>query len=339
MELPAALESGKFLMKELTAAINSIETPRTRIAELKLFKEKGIRTTSVDIEFKDGQIQLVDPSERGGDGKELDDPDRKVVTFKAVHLLVTGKVMADDILGIRAFGSQTELEELQTVINEKSELARLSIDATIEYFRIGAIFGKVLNKNGDVILDLFKVFDLKEADGESKVDFNLPLRAQLVQVKRDSEKNQKGIKAKIYRGLCTPEFMDQLMEDPDFVKAFERYNNGQALRDDVRTGVFWQGVYWEEYDTSVGKKDFLKDRNYGAVVFPEDKVNLFLTRFAPAPYTSTVGTTGLPYYSASELLSMDKGVKLEHQSNPLNVCTSPLAVRRIKFTPKTPAQA
>lgn len=337
MELNVALESGKFEIRELTAAINNLKVPRTRIAELKLFKEKGIRTVNVDIEFKDGQIQLVEESERGSDGKELDDPDRKVITFKAVHLLVPGKVMADDVLGIRAFGSESELEELQTLIDEKSEIARLSIDATIEYFRLGAIFGKILNKNGQVILDLFKVFELKEADGESTVDFNKPLRSQLVQVKRDSEKHQKGIKAKVYRGFCTLEFMDQMMEDPDFVKAFERQNSGQVLRDDVRPGVYWQGVYWEEYDTQVGDKDFLKDRNYGAVVFPEDKPNFFLTRFAPAPYTDTVGTLGLPYYGAAEQLSMNKGVKLENQSNPINVCTSPLACRRIKFTPKAAA--
>ena len=337
MELQTALESGKFTVSELTAAINNTKVPRTRIAELGLFKEKGIRTTTVEIEFKDGQIQLVEETDRGLDGKPLDDPDRKSVTFKAIHLPVPGRIMADDVQNLRAFGSETELEQLQSVIDEKSEIARLSLDTTIEYFRLGAIFGKVIGKNGNVILDLFKTFDLIEKDGESTVNFNKPLRSQLVQIKRDSEKQQKGIKAKTYRGFCTAEFMDQLMEDPDFVKAFDREQNGQKLRDDIRTGVLWQGIFWEEYDTCVGGKDFLKDKGYGAVVFPEDKPNFFLTRFAPADYMETVNTVGLPYYSAAEPLSLNKGIKTENQSNPINVCTSPLAVRRIKFTPKTQA--
>ncbi|UTZ44649.1 major capsid protein [Vibrio campbellii] len=334
MEIQAALDSGKFTIRELTAAINNMTMPRTRIAELKLFKEQGVRTTHVDIEYKDGQIQLVEEVERGEDGKPLDDSERKIFTFKAVHLPVPGAVWADDIQDNRAFGSEDELEDLQSVINEKLENARLSLDATIEYFRIGAIFGKVLGKNGNIIVDLFKVFEIKIADGESSVDFNKPLRTQLLQVKRDSEKHQKGIKAKRYRGFCTPEYFDQLLEDEGFYKAFERQNDGQALRDDMRGGVYWQGVYWEEYDTRVGDKDFLKDRNYGAVVFPEDKANLFLTRFAPANYKDTVNTKGLPYYTNSSPMKMDKGVELESQSNPINVCTSPLAVRRIKFTPK-----
>lgn len=334
MEVQAALESNKFEVRALTAAVNNLDIPKTRIAELGLFQEKGIRTTTVEIEFKDGQIQIVEEAERGEDGKPLDDPERKIVTFKAIHLPVPGKIMADDVLNMRAFGSESEIEELQTLIDEKSELARMSIDATIEYFRIGAIFGKVIGKNGNTLVDLFKVFDLKVADGESSVDFNKPLRSQLVQVVRDSESHQKGIKAKRYRAFCTPDFIDELMEDEGFVKAFERANNGQVLRDDIRPGVFWQGVYWEEYDTKVGKKDFLKDRNYGAVVFPEDKPNFLLTRFAPANYNETVGTVGLPYYGAAEPLSLNKGIKMENQSNPINVCTSPLAVRRIKFTAK-----
>jgi len=71
------------------------------------------------------------------------------------------------------------------------------------------------------------------------------------------------------------------------------------------------------------------------VMVPEGKPGLFLTRFAPANYNETVNTKGLPYYVKSKAKDFDKGVDMEGQSNPMNLCTSPLAVRRIKFTPKT----
>ncbi|NAX31976.1 hypothetical protein CAG63_18185 [Vibrio sp. V37_P2S8PM304] len=333
MEMQQALESGKFSITELTAAINNLQVPRLRLAEIKLFEEKGIRTTTIDIEYKDGKIQLVEDVERGEDGKPLDDPSRKIVSFKAVHLPVPGSVDADDVLNTRAFGTSDELEELQTVINEKLDISRQSIDATIEYFRFGAIFGKVINKKGDVIVDLFKAFEITEANGENTVDFNKPVGTQLLQIKRDSEKQQKGIKAKKYRGFCRPAFFDQLLENESFVKAFERQNDGAALRDDIRPGVYWQGIYWEEYDENLGNKDPMPAK-YGAVVVPEGKPGLFLTRFAPANYNEAVGTKGLPYYVASEPKKFNKGVDMETQSNPVNICTSPLAVRRIKFTPK-----
>lgn len=338
MEVNDALETGAFTIKNLTAAINNLDVPRTRLAELKLFEEKGIRTTTVDIEYKDGQIQLVENVERGDDGKPLNNAERKIYTFRAVHLPVPASVFADDIQNNRAFGEETELELLQDVINGELENSRQSIDITIEYFRFGAIFGKIYGKSGGLIVDLFKVFEIKEVDSENTIDFNLALATQLLQVKRDSEKNQKGVKAKTYRVFCRPEFFDQMLENEAFSKAFERQNNGEALRDDVRKGVFWQGSYWEEYDEKFEDKDPLPAK-YGAVMVPMDKPRMFLTRFAPANYNETVNTLGLPYYTNSEPKRMNKGVDLESQSNPINVCTSPLAVRRIKFTPKTPAQA
>lgn len=335
MDYEQAIAADKFTITELTASINNSDVPKTRIQELKLFEEKGVRTTTVYIEYKDGQVQLVEDVERGEDGKPLDDPDRNLYPFTAVHLPIPGRISADDLTNTRAFGTEDELESLQVVIDEKSEIARLSLDVTLEYFRLGAIFGKVIGKKGNVIVDLFKVFGLKESDAESKVDFNKPLRSQLVQIKRDSEKYQKGIKAKKYRAFCTAEYMDHMMDDPSFEKAFDRYNDGEKLRDDVRNGVFWQNTYWEEYDTSVGDKDFLKEKGYGAIVFPDDKRGLFKTRFAPANYNDTVGTIGLPYYQNAEPLPMKKGMSTESQSNPINVCTSPLSCRRIKFTAKS----
>ncbi|WP_049875950.1 major capsid protein, partial [Vibrio parahaemolyticus] len=232
MEMQQALESEKFTLRELTAAINNVTVPKTRLAELKLFEEKGISTTSVDIEYKDGQIQLVQDVPRGDDGEPLDDPDRKVVTFKALHLPVPASIFADEIQNSRAFGEEDELESLQDVIDEKAEIVRQSIDITIEYFRFGAIFGKVYNKKGVVVLDLFKVFELKETDGENTIDFNADLPTQMLQVKRDSEKHIKGAKPKGYRVFCRPEFFDEMLKNESFYKAFDRYNNGEALRED-----------------------------------------------------------------------------------------------------------
>lgn len=330
MELEQALSSEKFTTKSLTASINNAIVPKTRLAELKIFQERGIRTTSVDIEYKDGQIILVPEKERGADGTRMDDRDRNIYTFRAVHLPLEAGIMADDIQNTRAFGSEDELEDLDALISEKHEDHRLSLDATIEFHRFGALFGKIIGAKGTVIEDLYAKFGIPvNKNVYHDIDFTKPIKTQLLGVKRESETNQKGIKGKRYRGLCTPAFFDSLMEDESFVKAFERFNNGAALRDDVRSGVFWQGVYWEECDQQVQDAKFMKDGE--AVVFPEDKPGLFLTRFAPANYNETVNTTGLPYYSKAEPKRMGKGVDIESQSNVINVCTSPLAVRRLRI--------
>ena len=43
----------------------------------------------------------------------------------------------------------------------------------------------------------------------------------------------------------------------------------------------------------------------------------------------TVNTIGLPLYAKQELMRMNKGVELEAQSNPLNLCTKPRAVIKL----------
>ncbi|EMJ7098670.1 major capsid protein [Vibrio parahaemolyticus] len=327
MELQQALESEKFTVSSLTAAINNIEQPPMRIAELGIFEERGIRTTTMEVEYKDGQIIIVPEKERGADGTHTDDRERKTYTFKAVHLPLEGSIYADDIQNVRAFGTESELEQLDTLIAEKQEDHKMSLDATIEYHRIGALAGKVLGSKGDVIVDLFKVFGIQANANKHEIDFAKPIRSQLVDVKRQSEKNQKGVKGRRYRGFCSSTFFDQLMDNEDFVKAFERQADAAALRNDVRGGIEWQGVIWEEYDEEVNGKRLIADGE--ALVFPEDKPKLFLTRFAPANYNETVNTTGLPYYGKSEPKRMGKGVDIESQSNPINVCTNPLAVRRL----------
>ena len=58
--------------------------------------------------------------------------------------------------------------------------------------------------------------------------------------------------------------------------------------------------------------------------------DMFLTRFAPADYLETVRGIGLPYYTKTAPMRMNKGIQLESQSNPLNINTRPDAVIRLK---------
>lgn len=327
MELQQALESEKFTVSNLTASINNVDLPPMRIAELGIFEERGIRTTTMSVEFKDGEIIIVPEKERGADGTHTEDRDGKMFTFTAVHLPLEASIYADDIQNVRAFGSESELEQLDTLIADKHEDHRMSLDATIEYFRAGALTGKVLGAKGNTIVDLHATFGITPSQVTNEIDFTKPLRSQILKAKTDSKKNQKGVKGRRYHALCSETYFAQLMDNEDFVKAFERSQEGAALRNDVSGGVEWQGVVWEQYEDDINGKLIIPEGE--ARLFPTDKPKLFLTRFAPANYNETVNTIGLPYYSKSEPKRMGKGVDIESQSNVINICTNPLAVRRL----------
>lgn len=51
--------------------------------------------------------------------------------------------------------------------------------------------------------------------------------------------------------------------------------------------------------------------------------DLYLANWAPAPYTDTVNTLGLPFYSLMAEMPMKRGWTVELQSNPLIFTTRP----------------
>lgn len=55
----------------------------------------------------------------------------------------------------------------------------------------------------------------------------------------------------------------------------------------------------------------------------------FITRYAPANYTETVNTMGLPMYAKAEPRKFNKGFDIEAQTNPLNLCTRPGAIVKL----------
>ncbi|WP_372830521.1 major capsid protein [Pontibacterium sp.] len=337
MNVQAALDSRVFTKKTLTKIINNIQLPRLRIAELGWFEEKGIRTTSIEIAYRNGQVMLIPEKKRGESGTRIGERDVVTHTFKAVHLPAEAEVFADDVQNMKSWENEDdedELKSLESLVADKTEDGIASLEATVEFLRFGAVYGKIYGANGNLIVDLFEKFNIKLADAQDTIDFSKVLRTQLQAAKRNSEKHQTGVKAKKFRALASPEFMDLLQENDDFVKAMDRYNNGSALRDDVRSGIYWQEIFWEENTEEVTKPNGQKERFVKAgeaLLVPEGKRGLFLTRFAPADYEETVNTVGLPYYASAERKKHNKGVDLELQSNPINVCTNPLAIRRLKI--------
>lgn len=343
MSIEAAVESGKFTIRNLTQSINKTKVPKRRLEELGLFKEKGITTLHAEVEYKKGKIILVTDKERGEDGDSVTRADREVKVVHPVHLPVTATLTADDLQGVREFGvepgNDTGGERFDEVINELAETMRTSIDVTIEMLRFGALKGKVIGKSGKVRADFFKLFDIDEADAISLIDpkaATKSLRNQLAEARRTSKEHQDGIPATRWRVLASPELMDMLLDNDDFRKAYDRYQDSSALRENVRGGIFWDDMYWEEHNEVMPDGNRFIPAGEGLMI-PENNAGLFMAYFCPANYNETVNTVGYPYYMVSEPKKFNKGIDLEAQSNPILICTSPLAVRQLKLKEEAPA--
>ena len=90
-------DNSKFGMRALTEAINKIPAQPTQIRELGIFEAKYLTTTYVDIEQREGKLELVQSKPRGTAGDAVPEKARDIRTFKIPHLPVTDVVRADDV--------------------------------------------------------------------------------------------------------------------------------------------------------------------------------------------------------------------------------------------------
>lgn len=327
----AIFEDDAFGVAALTAAINEQEYVPGRLAALGLFQEEGVTTLTVQIE-KDGEkLALVPAGERGTSGLVVGGSKRILVPFNTVHLPQRFAIKADEIQGIRAFGTQTELQAVQDVVNKRLGKARRQLDVTHEFHRMGAINGKVLDADGStVLLDIYKTFGVSQQTlsmGLNDPDSNV--QAQSVDALDMQEEALGSATTTGSRAFCGKTFWKKLIAHPSVVETYKGSQQAAALRGDGREGFEFGGISWERYRGKVAGVAFVADDE--ARLVPEGVSDLFLSVYAPADYMETVNTEGLPYYSKLEMMPFGKGVEGEAQSNPLHICTRPRAVIRLKL--------
>ena len=314
-----------FSVSSLTAAINEQEYLPGRISSLGLFREEGITTLTVQIEKDGDTLALVPAGERGTSGLVVSGTKRNLIPFNTVHLPQRFTIKADEIQGIRAFGSRSELQAVQDAVNKRLAKARRQLDATHEFQRMGALNGQILDADGTtVLLDIYKTFGvtrkkmpmgLNNAETELRVKCGDALDLQ--------EEALGSITSSGSRALCGKNFWNKLVVHKSVKETFLNSQQAAALRGDAREIFEFGGIVWERYRGKIAGVTFVHDDK--ALLIPEGVPDLYISVFAPADYMETANTEGVPYYSKIEPLPFNKGMAGEAQSNPLHLCTRPLA--------------
>lgn len=321
-------EDDAFSVANLAVVINADHRVPGQIAAAGLFSESSSSTITQQIEKDGDTLELVEAVPRGSGGQVVLAGKRELLPVNCVHLPQEFTIYADEIQGIRAFGSRTELQSAQAVVAARVEKARLQLDLTHEYHRIGAIKGQILNKSGGVLLDLYKLFDITR--NEVEIDFEQDVSAQLTEVTDLQEDALGEVPSTGSIGWVGKNFWKNLIAAESVRDTYLASEAAAALRGDRRAAFEFGGVLWIRYRGKVAGVPFVGDDE--AWVVPDGAPDLFKTIFAPADYMETVNTEGLPYYAKLERMDFDKGVKGEAQSNPLQLCTRPRTC--IKLTRK-----
>jgi len=332
--------SDAFGVVPLTDAINKIPFVPGRIGSLGLFADSGVATTSVAIEERGGLLTLVAPTPRGGPGITIDKTRRTLRSLAVPHFEINDAVMAEEVQGVRAWGSETDVEMLMGKVADRGAIASQSLEVTQEYARIGAIKGIVTYADATT-LNLFTEFGVT---AETEIDFDLDnatpvagaFRKKCAGVTRQMAGILDGLPFTGLYALCGDAFFDDLIAH---VEVRATYLNTQAAAElrapYVQAGQTYGsfsfgGITWENYRGAVGATTFVAtDKCH---LFPIGVPGLFRTYYAPADYIETVNTIGRRLYTKQYEMPNGKGVHLDTQMNALNICTRPKCLIQGKRT-------
>jgi hypothetical protein len=319
-----------FSVTSLTEKILKSPYKPGRIQAMGLFDEKSVATTAVSIEEKDGRLSLIQTSPRGGPASQLGANKRRMRSLLVPHLERDSTIYADEVQGVRAFGSENETETVEAIVDERLAELRAMHEVTLEYHRFGAINGLVLDADGSTLFNLYTEFGVSQQTYAMSIATSaIEVRRQLVQVQRLIEDEMGAVPVSGYRAFAGDDFFDRLIGAPS-ITATLQYQESKTLREDLRQGFMFAGVIWENYRGSVNGTDFIDPDE--AVIFPTGS-NIFKTYFAPADYIETVNTLGKRLYSKIfHDPELNRFVKVHSQSNPLSINLRPRAVVKLTLS-------
>lgn len=334
--------SDAFGIVPLTDAINNLKFVPGRIGALGLFQESSVAATSVAIEQKNGILSLISPSARGGPGTTLDKSRRNLRNLSVPHFEINDSILAEEVQGVRAWGSETEVEMVQGKVAERGAIHSQSLEATQEYSRIGAVKGTVTYADSTT-LDLFTEFGVAQiAERDWDLDAASPasgvLRKACAATVRQIAGVLEGVPFSGVYALCGDAFFDDLIAHTEVRASYLQQQEASQLRtgyiDNGAGGSYgsfnYGGIIFENYRGSVGATDFINtDKCH---VFPVGVPGLFRTYYAPADYVETVNTMGQRLYAKQYQMPNGKGVHMDVQMNSLNICTRPRVLLQGKRT-------
>lgn len=318
------LNNGMYSTAALTTSINRLPVPSTRIGDMGLFRFEGISQLTVAIGERDGKLTLVPDAARGTMPTwNLPSADR-VRTIRVRHLPINDTVMADDVQGVRPFGSENTddgAEAFQTRVNDKLQGLRNSLELTHEWHRMGALKGIVLDADGSTVLyNIFNQFGITQE--EFTVNFTDDAESIKLKILDIIEYVENVLAGQGYTELHAfvgRTWWRNMLSNAEVKAAFDE--DAIWRQTQQRAGFRYGDMVFEPYRGKVNGIPYVADDE--AHIFPVGVPDLFMHYGAPAPFAETVNTIGLQMYSKTERMKYDVGVELHANSSPLFICTQP----------------
>lgn len=333
------IKDPRFGVGPLSEAIINFPNEYGLLNQLGLFQEKGISETTVKVDIKNKQLNIIPTSPRGSPAPRDSSDSRSLKAFPTFRHALSATLLADEFQNVRKFGSDDELEVFEERLLEKLEDLAAKHRQTQEYLRWGALKGNVYDADGTTVL--YNVYQ-EMGEEQKTVEFDLeadkgdPIQEGTDELLDHMELEAAGEPISGVVMICSPGFWEKLTLNEEFRKAYT-YFAGQPnpLRDNLRNGFFHKGI---TYLRHIGRATFLGSDGTKtthmfipeneAIAVPLGTRQVFRTYYAPADYIETVNTIGQEMYAKPKLMDFDRGIEIETQTQCLNLVLKPRLVVR-----------
>lgn len=335
--------SNAFSPVSLTSAFQRIEYQPRYLGSLNIFRASPVRTRKVAIERRDGFLSLIPTTEIGAPPVELENDKRDIRDVRAVRLSKGVTLYAEELQGIRAFGSESETTAVQSELLRRGARIRDDLELTHEHLRLGAIQGKVVDADGVTVLhDWFTTFGIPEP---AVIDWELTdpsptstVRQKAHDLVRDIARSSRGAlgPGTSIHAIVGDDFYDALVMHPEVEKTYLNWAAAADLRQNMAFGSFtYAGITWHNY-RGTDDQSTIAVAPDAAHFFPVGASDIFEVAYAPAEFDPFINQPGRELYALS-IPDRDRGawVRTEIYSYPLYIVKRPEVLRRGILTTAT----
>jgi hypothetical protein len=325
-----------FSMMGLLAAIENADYNPQYLGSLNLFQDEYPDTRVVGIESRDDVLALIQTSPVGAPLAEKAEDKRKVRNFNTFRIAKGSTIMAEELQGIRAFGSTTEMEQIQTKVARRLNRIVADVELTWEHMRLGAVQGILTDADNTTLYNFYSEFGVSQP-AVVTFDFSA-LTAGQVRPKIESEITRPMIRAA--KGAFTTgariialvgdDFWDEFINHAEVRATYLNYTAAAALREPTAfTSFNFAGVEWVNYRGTDDESTVAIGADE-AKFFPANAPGIFQVAWAPAEFMDTVNMPGRPMtpLMLTDPSGRNAWARVEVYSYPLYICTRPLTLRR-----------
>lgn len=326
-----------FSVASLSGMVEKLPYVPSLLGSLGIFEDMPVRSRTIFVDRLQGGLELIPSSADGAPPAILSGEERDLVPLRTARLAKRFTLYAHELEGIRAFGTESELQAVQAEYARRAQRLKDDMEATHEFHRLGALQGILLDADGVTVLRNFWTdFGVTQP---TAVDVPLSqdapgLRARFSAVVREMVRGSGGAvrPGAAIHALAGDEFYDELVTHPEVERLYLNHQAALELRGN--TGPFdsftFGGITWHNY-RGTDDNSTIAIPTDEARLFPVGVPGVFKKAMAPLETLGFVGTPGQNTYMMNiPDRERDMWTMGEIYSYPLYFCQRPELLRSMK---------